>query len=348
MVSCGANADDDPGPTANSFYCTFPDGDASTIVNVTANDGAAEDDDPHTVNILNVAPVITGPTGAASVNEGDGTHLYSFSFTDPGADTWTPSASCGTNGTPSDLSSTTPPRPARSSAPGADDPTGAVDDVTVSITVNDGDGGSDTNTATVTVFNVAPVITGPTGAASVNEGDGTHLYSFSFTDPGADTWTPSASCGTNGTPSDLALDDTTKTGSFKCAWSDDPTGAVDDVTVSITVNDGDGGSDTNTATVTVFDVAPVITGPTGAASVNEGDGTHLYSFSFTDPGADTWTPSASCGTDGTLSDLALDDTTKTGSFKCAWSMTRPARSTTSPSASPSTTAMVAATPTPPP
>ena len=44
------------------------------------------------MTVLNVAPVITGPTGAASVNEGDGTHLYSFSFTDPGADTWTPSA----------------------------------------------------------------------------------------------------------------------------------------------------------------------------------------------------------------------------------------------------------------
>ena len=72
---------------------------------------------------------------------------------------------------------------------------------------------------------MAPVISGPTGDASVNEGDGPHTYNFSFTDPGDDTWTPSASCGTNGTLSELALDSAslttaTKTGSFKCAWSD--------------------------------------------------------------------------------------------------------------------------------
>ena len=103
--SCGLlTPDHDPGPIANQLPLHIPGWqDASTVVNVTANDGEAEDDDPHTVEILNVAPVISGPNGDASVNEGDGTHTYTFSFTDPGADTWTPSASCGTNGTLSEL-----------------------------------------------------------------------------------------------------------------------------------------------------------------------------------------------------------------------------------------------------
>ena len=190
---------------------------------------------------------------------------------------------------------------------------------------------SNVATKTVTVSNVAPTLSAISGDASANEGDGLHTYTFSFTDPGADFWTASVSCGTNGTDSALSIDQTAKTGTFKCAWSDDPTGAVDDVTINLSLSDGDGGSDSKTKTVTVHDVAPTLSAISGDASANEGDGLHTYTFSFTDPGADFWTASVSCGTNGTDSALSIDQTAKTGTFKCAWSDDPPAPSTMSPS-----------------
>ena len=195
--------------------------------------------------------------------------------------------------------------------------TGAVDDVTINLSLSDGDGGSDSKTKTVTVSNVAPTLSAISGDASANEGDGLHTYTFSFTDPGADFWTASVSCGTNGTDSALSIDQTAKTGTFKCAWSDDPTGAVDDVTINLSLSDGDGGSDSKTKTVTVSNVAPVVTITAAPASANEGE-SKSFTFGWSDPGADAWIRTISCGTWGELDTNIFNQTTKTGSFPCTW------------------------------
>src|SRR6185503_2611585 len=126
-------------------------------------------------------------------------------------------------------------------------------------------------------------------------------------------------CGTNGSASAVSVNQTLKTGSFTCAWSDDPAGAVDDVTINLSLGDGDGGSDSKTKTVTVSNVAPTLSAISGDATANEGDGPHTYTFSFTDPGDDVWSGSASCGTNGSASAVSANQTLKTGSFTCAWS-----------------------------
>ena len=66
----------------------------------------------------------------------------------------------------------------------------------VTLTATDKDGGTGSTSTTITVTNVAPVVT-LAGPASANEGN-TKSYIFSWTDPGADTWTRTVSCGTGG------------------------------------------------------------------------------------------------------------------------------------------------------
>ena len=85
--SCGDNATLTDTPAANQFTCTFPDGPATTTVNVTANNGPVSGDDPHTITIDNVAPTAT-LAGEASVDEG-ATYSLSLGETDPGRDTVT-------------------------------------------------------------------------------------------------------------------------------------------------------------------------------------------------------------------------------------------------------------------
>ncbi len=61
VESCGTGATYIADALANSFACKFIDGPGSSTVNVTANDGGSTnniDDDPHTVEIVNVKPVV--------------------------------------------------------------------------------------------------------------------------------------------------------------------------------------------------------------------------------------------------------------------------------------------------
>ena len=148
----------------------------------------------------------------------------------------------------------------------------------------------------MTVANVKPSIV-LTGAATADEGD-TNTYSFTVTDPGA---TPTRSRPRAApTATKVAGSDTfdagTGAGSFECFFADGP--ATTNVTATVTDSDGASDTDNQVVIVTVANVAPTVT-LTGDATVNEGS-QHTYSFTTTDPGADTFVLDATdCGTGGT-------------------------------------------------
>ena len=213
--------------------------------------------------MANVKPTVS-VSGDAAVDEGQ-TRTYTIATTDPGEETFALTAhSCGSGG--SEVSGSLTFNPATGGGSFAckfpDGPASS----SVSATVSDGDGGSDTGSQAVTVANVKPTVT-LSGPTSTSEGQ-SKPYSFSFTDPGEDTWTPSSSCGTSGTVANSTFSPATKNGSFDCVFADDnPTGTASDTsTVTVTVTDDDGGVDSEPLNVTVSNVAPVVTGMTGPPS----------------------------------------------------------------------------------
>ena len=169
-------ADDD----SNSFACKFVEGPGSSVVNVTANDGASSGnfgDDPHSVTVNNVAPTATF-NAPASVNEGSNINISLTDVVDPGtADTHEFRFSCdgGTTWTAWSTDST--------------HACSTTDNGTRSVKgeVRDDDGGASTYSASVTVNNVAPTATF-NAPASVNEGSNINIVADRVVDPGtADT-----------------------------------------------------------------------------------------------------------------------------------------------------------------
>jgi hypothetical protein len=131
----------------------------------------------------------------------------------------------------------------------------------------------------VDIANIAPEVT-LSGSATANEGD-TKSYSYTFTDPGADTWTHAVSCGAHGAVSNDAFSQATKSGSFDCTWMDN---YVDEA-VSATVNDDDGGTDTDTILVDIANLNPVVAKPAwSSASVACRVPATLTGISFSDAG----------------------------------------------------------------
>ncbi len=185
-VSCGANGSQVGSTTTTasggSFVCLFPDGPATSIVSIQVKDAANANSNVATqsVAIANVAPTVT-LTGSATANEGNQL-TYSFSTSDPGADTFVlDTTSCGTNGSQIGLAtfnSTTGAGSFVCSFP--DGPASS----TVSVTVSDSDGASDSDSIVVAIANVKPSIA-LSGDATADEGT-THTYSFTVTDPGQD------------------------------------------------------------------------------------------------------------------------------------------------------------------
>ena len=115
--------------------------------------------------------------------------------------------------------------------------------------------------------------------ATVDEGE-SRTYSFTVSDPGADTFVLGATvCGSGGNQVGAdTFNPATGAGSFVCEFPDGPATP----TVSVTVSDDDGGSDSDTVDVIVGNVAPIVT-LTGDATVDEGE-SRTYSFTVSDPG----------------------------------------------------------------
>ena len=117
--------------------------------------------------------------------------------------------------------------------------------------------------------------------ASVNEGT-SHTYSFTTTDPGADTFTLDATeCGTGGTQVGAdTFDPTTGAGSFVCSFPDGPATP----TVSVTSATPTPPPDSDTLAVTVANVKPIDRADRVGAPPTRVT-TNTYSFTVTDPGA---------------------------------------------------------------
>ena len=296
---------------AGSFDCTFLDGTvvSKVTVQVKDSDDANSNTDTKDVAVANVAPTVTlDADNTYSWDESKtAERTFAYSATDPAGshDPLKMTIDCGTGG-----------------AYVADSDTGSSFKCifangpatpTISVSADDGDEGIDSASHAVTIANVAPVVT-LTGDASVNEGQ-TKTYSFTTSDPGADTFAVvSKGCGDAATISDYTFDPATGAGSFKCTFPDGPASS----TVSVQVKDSDNAeSNTDSIAVTIANVAPMVT-LTGDASVNEGQ-TKTYSFTTSDPGADTFTVvSKGCGDAATISDYTFDPATGAGSFKCTF------------------------------
>jgi large repetitive protein len=270
------------GATINSSTGVFtwtptngPSQSASITVRVTDN-GTSALSDFKTINVTvnNVAPELNVGAATATLNEG-GTFSRSGSFSDPGADTWTATVNYGDGGGVQALALNADKTFSLSHLYPQDG------SFTVTVSINDGDSGSDTETITVTVNNVLPVVSALTGA-SINEG-GSYSASGSFTDPGADTWTATVNYGDGTDVQSLAL--SAKNFTLNHTYADDDGSPF---TVTVTVNDDDG-SGNGQATVIVLNVAPTINTPlTLPASPVAMGSTFSMSWTFTDPGSDSW------------------------------------------------------------
>ena len=182
---------------------------------------------------------------------------------------------------------------------------------TITVDVTDEDGTFlVAGTKTITVNNVAPTIA-LSGNATVNEGSLYSLTLGAMTDPGTDTvtsytihWGDGANTGpVSGNPNGQVVTHTYVNG---------PTSPT--ITVDLTDEDGTALA-AGTKTITVANVAPTLSALSGPTTANFGTTKH-YTFSITDPGTlDTFSVATSSGgTQATLSNLTIDNTTRTGGF----------------------------------
>ncbi len=312
---------DDSTSATPTFSAAGLDGAVTKTVGLVVNDGTVDSAPSYTtVQVNNVAPIITGITvSPGAIDEGQSVTV-SGTFTDPAVlqETHTGTAEWSdgvfttlTVGDGTFSTSRTFPDDHPLTAT-------ASDSFTVEITVDDGDGGSDAETSSaVTVSNVDPTITGVSlSAATIQEGD-TVTVSGSFTDPalgvvtetfgGSASWSDSAS-------TTLSVGSGTFSTS-RTFLDDDPIGTSSDTfTVSIGIDDDDFGLASATSpTLTVENVAPVIGGLTVTPMIDE-DGTVSLSGDFTDVGVlDTHTVSVDWG-DTTSSAAAVTQGAGSGTF----------------------------------
>ena len=269
--SCGTGIKTDT-PAANSFDCTFLDGPASSMVEVTANDG-----DPSNnigsflimVNVANVAPTIA-ISGAANVSEGSPYSLTLGAVTDPGTDTVTNYVVHWGDGFSDTFSSN-----GGKTHTYLDGPNSYA--ITVDLIDEDGTYLDRANDLSVTVDNVEPTIV-ISGAANVDEGSAYSLTLGAVTDPGTDTVSSYIVHWGDG------LSNTYSSNGVKTHTYADGHNLY---AITVDLIDGDGTflDQGNAFSVTVDNVEPTIV-ISGASPVNEGS---LYSLTLgavTDPGTD--------------------------------------------------------------
>jgi PKD repeat protein len=256
-----------------TFTLSHTYGDNGTYkVRITVNDDDTAGSDEVTVTVANVAPTVNGG-GDATTDEGTA-FTGSGTFTDPGTDTWTATVDYGDGGGALPLTLGAG-KTFTLSHTYADNGTFAV-----TVTVTDDDGGTDSDAIRVTVNNAAPKPYA--GAdATVNEGS-PFSQNGSFADPGADIWTAKVNYGDGS--GDLTLQLSGKNFALNHTYTDNGS-----YTVTVTVTDDDGGVGSDVVTVTVSNVAPTVTALTVPSTpVAAGTNNVTVSWTFTDPGNDTW------------------------------------------------------------
>jgi len=153
------------------------------------------------------------------------------------------------------------------------------------LALGNSDGASSQTTFELIVNNVAPDVAADNATVTVDEGDPA-ANTGSFSDPGADIVTISASIGT---VSQVG----TQNGTWN--WSYDSTDGPDNsATVTITATDSDGAVNTTTFDLTVVNVAPTVAVDNDPVTVNEGE-TAENGITVSDPGGDDVTLTASVG-----------------------------------------------------
>jgi uncharacterized repeat protein (TIGR01451 family) len=311
VVSGSYTISGNSGSQNGSFDCTFPDGPATTNVAIKfADSDGASATDSESVQIVNVANVAPNVVAAADQSSNEGaSHSFSLgSFTDPGDDSpWSVSVNWGDGSPATTFSMNAGGTITAQSHTYADGP----NLYTVTVSVNDG---NDTTSKTfkVTVNNVAPSIA-ISGAASVNEGSPYSLTLGAVTDPGSDTVSSYIVHWGDGSSDTYAT-----AGTKSHTYADGPNDY--DITVDLVDEDGTFLDRANDLSVHVNNVAPTVAFTTAPAAANDGD-TKTYTFSITDPGADTQsyaTGYPSCGANGTTTGTPTI-TNSGGSFQCTFS-----------------------------
>ncbi|HXG34920.1 MAG TPA: kelch repeat-containing protein [Bryobacteraceae bacterium] len=291
---CGANGSLVGSVTTNStggsFQCKFPDGPASSDVEVQVSDsdGASSNIAKISVTVNNVAPTVA-LTGPSSAHEGS-TQTYTFTVTDPGQDTFTLAAGyprCGANGSLVTGSVTTNGTGGSFQCNFPDGP--ALSDVEVQVSDSDG-ASSNIAKISVTVRNVPPAIASLDllySASSINENGTVTLYG-TFSDPGTlDSHTVVIDWGDGSPPTQIDV----PAGSPKAFTAthqyldDNPTGTPSDTyTITVTVTDKDGGTGAGTTSITVNNVPPVLDNFTASAMVVAINTPVTFTAGYTDEG----------------------------------------------------------------
>ena len=179
-----------------SFHCTFPDGPASTTSRSRSPTPTAPATPTPRTSSWSPSPTSPRPSplpADQTANEGDDQDFNLGSFTDPGPDSpWAVSVDWGDGSTDTTFNQAAPGSLGTASHTYADGPATR----TVTVTVTDGTAPATRTTFTVTVANVAPTVAFTAGPVTVNEGATEHPYSYTISDPGADTVSSVAvSCG---------------------------------------------------------------------------------------------------------------------------------------------------------
>jgi PKD repeat protein len=295
--------------SSDSTICTYPDGpsDHTVKARIIDKDGGFSEYTT-SVHVNNVAPIATFNNNGA-VNEGSNINLSLDSPSDPSSADTTAGFqyrfSCDNGATWSAWSSS-------STATCSTNDNGTRQ---VKGEIRDKDGGVGSYSANVTVNNVAPTAAlGNNGP--VNEGSPVTVTFSAQSDPSsADTaagFRYDYHCdGSIFGPANYATASTSVTA--QCAFNDQGT-----YTVRARIIDKDNGYTTYTTPVVVNNVPPIVT-LSGPNTAGAGD-TKTYTFTISDPGADTQSYAVgypTCGLNGTINGTPTI-TNSGGSFQCTF------------------------------